>query len=88
MLERLMLMVNPNYRPAFLRDLNYRDRKTALCLLFANQLPPIHDEAEPVRSQGGGGGDCNVISSLSLSIVNTLRRHGDKDLMRKIVMML
>jgi hypothetical protein len=29
-----------------------------------------------------------VISSLSLSIVNTLRRHGDKDLMRKIVMML
>jgi hypothetical protein len=76
--SRLMLIVNPDDKPASLREVNYSARRGAMYLFFAKNLDL--DEAEQEHSRSG--------DVSALDIVRMLRSHGNKDLMRKVVMML
>jgi hypothetical protein len=76
-LSRLMLLATSGYNCTTLRDNNYHDRRGALNLFFSKDLHGMEiDEHEEV---GGGR---------SLRIVIVLKLLANKDVMRRIVMML
>jgi hypothetical protein len=76
-----MLRANPSYKPAALRDANYRDRRGAVYLFFAKDL----DRALPDRASSYNDDD---VLSVPVTLVKMLRSQGNQDLMQRIVMML
>jgi ankyrin repeat protein len=86
---RLMLVFNPKKDPDTLRGMNYSDRRGAMYLFYSVDLTEVLNQGRYYQS---GGDDCDDDGNCNIRfprrIVGMLRSHGNKDLYRKIVMML